>query len=324
MTKLFLFVLLWCLDSLSKVNGAVRTGDSSQWPENNIKLSPSGSLSELFAAGLRPYRFPRMENSQLEFKHSRIKFIQADSVALPSFATEWADVTVLDGGLLSSIVLKQFPMTLPACRAEMLRWIPFGTRPVRTSNDLDEFLKAVAKDYRGYNYGPQAIDHDFRLVWKDSKGLSYAVWLQQARLPETPLLVQMQVGWERPEIQERSLYNIPIPPPPGYENVDMTAPKDFGPDSPPEDPEVERVRKAGVMPDYSMLPKEKIRSGVLPPGHTAMPPLPPQRAAPIEPPVAKPAAEQPTAPSTAWLWLVGGLALAVLIFIANTLRKRRR
>lgn len=290
-------------------NGAERTADFSQWPDHTVKLSTSGSLRELFEAGLRPYRFPRLENSQLEFKHCRISFIQSDEILLPAFATEWADVTVLDGGLLGSIVLKQSPMTLSACRAEILRWIPLGTNPVRTTNDLEEFLEAVAKDYRGYNYGPQAIDHDFRLVWKDSGGLRFAVWLQQARLPETPLLLKMQVSWERPEIQERSLYAVPIPPPPGYENVDMTAPKDLGPDSPPEDPEVGRVRKAGVMPDYSMLPKEKIRSGVLPPGLTK---VTPQGVAPIITPA--PAEEHGS--STHWLvWTILIAAAAGLLYL---------
>ncbi len=296
--------LALCLASL----GDTRTGESAKWPEQTINLSASGELRELFVAGLRPYRFPRMENSQLEFKHKRISLIQSDGLRLPTFQTEWADVSVLNEGLLSSIVLKQSPMSLAACRAEMLHWLPFGTNPARTANELDDFLSHVKKDYRGYNYGPKAISHDFRLVWKDSNGLRFAVWFQQALLPETPLLLQMQIGWDRPERQERSLYATPIPPPPGYENVDMTAPRDFGPDNPPEDPEIERVRKAGVMPDYSTLPKEKIRSGILPPGHTT---VPGQRTA------------APSSLFSTWIGWIGGLALALFVFIAHLFIRSR-
>jgi hypothetical protein len=48
----------------------------------------------------------------------------------------------------------------------------------------------------------------------------------------------------------------------------MTAPKDFGPDSEPI-PSME----GWMMPDYSNYPKMDIRSNIVPPGHTTMPPL---------------------------------------------------
>jgi hypothetical protein len=229
------------------------TNEMLNWPEKAVKLSGSGSLGELFDAGLRPYRFPRMEASQLEFKHLRISLVQADGIILPTFTTEWADVSVLHEGMISTMVMSQPPMNLAACRAEMLHWIPFGNNPKRTVAELDAFLKAVEDDYREYNVGPNAITHDFRLAWKDAAGLKYVVWLQPALQPEKPLRVQMQVAWPRSERQKRTLYESPIPPPPGYEHVDMTAPKDFGPDSSPVDPEVERVMKEGRMPDYSQL-----------------------------------------------------------------------
>ena len=314
-----LLLSTFCTDLI----GAVESTVWSQWPEQKVRLSPEGSLRELFAAGLRPYRFPRMENSQLEFKHSRVTFIQSDGIELPTFDTEWADVSVLDGGFISSIVLKQRPETLPTCRAEMLKWLPFGSNPKRTITELDEFLKAVAKDYRGYNYGPNAVDHDFRLIWMDSNGLRFTVWLQQARLPKTPLLVQMQVGWKRPEIQERHLYTVPIPPPAGYDDVDMTAPKDFGPDNPPPDPEVERVMKAGVMPDYSTLPKDRIRSSEAPSGRATMPLLPSEGKIPNEAPGAGPLLESSKATSITWLWWMGGIALVISIWVVVSRRNSR-
>lgn len=51
--------------------------------------------------------------------------------------------------------------------------------------------------------------------------------------------------------------------------------------------------------------------------------LPPQPAAPSEPPVLVSQPEIAGDASTAWKWLAGFIALAFIVFIANTIRKRR-
>ena len=294
--------------SFESAQAAIRTGNQAGWSRDELRLTKEGLLGDLFDSGLRPYRFPRMETSSLEFKHSVTFVSQSDGIKLPRFFTETADISVLKGGLLGYVTLKQPPMKLAECRNEMLHWIQFGVNPKRTEIELDLFLKSVESDFRGYNYGPGSIDHDFRLSWRDANNISYVVWFQQARLPGTPLAIYMSISWNRTPIQSSASYDIPIPPPPGYENVDMTAPKDFGPDNPPEDPEIERVRKAGRIPDYSTLPKEKIRSGILPPGHTT---VPGQRTA------------APIASFSTWIVWIGGLALALFCFIAYALLKKR-
>lgn len=311
-------ILTALIIGIHAVSGATRTGNKSEWPVVQLRPTPNANLSLLFDSGIRPYRFPRMENYALEAKHIRVVLIQSSEVHLPEFGAEMLDIDVKANSLLSSIVLKNSPTTLPESRKEMLPWVKHGTDPERTEIDLDSFLNAVEKDYRGYNYGPNAIDHNFSIAWKDENAVKYVVWFQQARHPVTPLALHMGITFPLTPIQASTSYNIPIPPPPGYENVDMTAPKDFGPDNPPDDPEIERVRKAGVMPDYSMLPKEKIQAGEPPPSQTTMAPL-----SPAQSPVLKPAPEQPSTSSSAWLWWLGALALAVLSFFANVLRKRR-
>lgn len=304
-------------------HGATRTGNHDAWPVYEIRPRADANLKDIFDAGLRPYRFPSLEKTLLECKHFRARIVQPGGTSLPEFPAELARIDVEAQGFIAEIEFANVPMTLSESKQEMLKWIRFGTRPARTGADLESFLAAVKLDYRGYNFGPSAVDHDFSINWEDENRVVYGVWFQQARHPVTPLAVRMKIGFPLTPIQAGTSYDIPIPPPPGYENVDMTAPRDFGPDSPPEDPEVERVRKAGVMPDYSMLPKEKIRSGILPPGHTTMPPLPPQRTTP-EPPVTIPKPPPPPASSAAWMWWFGGLVLAVLAFIVSALRKRRR
>jgi hypothetical protein len=289
--------------------GATRTADRSDWAAVEIRLTANETLKDLFDAGLRPYRFPTFETTLLEAKHLRVRLDQADGVALPEFQAELANIEVKADWLIAELELANAPMTISEARTEMLRWIQFGTMPKRSEAELDSFLAAVAANYIDYNYGPNAIRHDFRIYWSDVKNVTYVVWFQQARHPATPLAVHMKIRFPLTPAQARKSFDIPIPPPPGYENVDMTAPKDFGPDSPPEDPEIERVRRAGVMPDYSGLPEKRIRSGALPRGHMEQ--------------AVEAAAARPSRVSSAVWWLVG-MATVVIAMGAYASRKGKK
>jgi hypothetical protein len=289
--------------------GATRTADRSHWQVVEIRLTANETLRDLFDAGLRPYRFPTLEKTLLEAKHLRVRLVQADGVALPEFQAELAGIEVKADWLIAELEMANAPMTISEARTEMLRWIQFGTMPKRSEAELDSFLAAVAANYIDYNYGPNAIDHDFRIYWSDVKNITYVVWFQQARHPATPLAVHMKIRLPLTPAQARKSFDVPIPPPPGYENVDMTAPRDFGPDSPPEDPEIERVRRAGVMPDYSVLPEKRIRSGVLPPGH-------------MEQAVEAAAARPSSASWSVWWFVV--IATAVIAIGAYAFRKREK
>lgn len=267
--------------------GATRTADKNHWPVFEIRPAENGTLKDLFVAGLRPYRFPALEKTLLETKHLKVKLLQANGVPLPEFHAELARIDVEANWLLAELEFANAPMTVFEARKEMLRWIQFGTKPKRTIAELDSFLAAVAADYRGYNYGPNAIDHNFSINWEDVNHVIYGVWFQQARHPETPLAVRLKVSFPLSPIQAGTSFDIPIPPPPGYEHVDMTAPKDFGPDSPPDEPEIGRVQKAGVMPDV-------------------------------------PATTQRPSSQDRWLWWLIGLAIVTVVFIAIVLKERRR
>jgi hypothetical protein len=289
--------------------GATRTADRSHWQVVEIRLTANETLRDLFDAGLRPYRFPTFETTLLEAKHLRVRLDQPDGVALPEFQAELARIEVKADWLIAELEMANAPMTISEARTEMLRWIQFGTIPKRSETELDSFLAAVAANYIDYNYGPNAIRHNFRIYWSDVKNITYVVWFQQARHPATPLAVRMKIRFPLTPAQAGKSFDIPIPPPPGYESVDLTAPKDFGPDSPPEDPEIERVRRAGVMPDYSGLPEKRIRSGVLPPGH-------------MEQAVVAAAARPSSASWSVWWFVVIGTA--VIAIGAYAFRKRER
>ena len=60
-----------------------------------------------------------------------------------------------------------------------------------------------------------------------------AVWLHKAVSEETPLRLYFKASRSsnRPQKDLGTYSPDPIPPPPGYENVSMEAPRNFGPDS---------------------------------------------------------------------------------------------
>jgi hypothetical protein len=246
MSRGSLFLLLGLLQLGARA--AVRTGESSNWPAHEIKVAKQLLLKDLFDAGLRLYRFPGLESSLLEQKHLKMAVVQSDGQRLPLFIAERLNTSVCLGGLVFDLELEQAPMTLAQTRVEMLRWIGFGKLPERTEADLDVFLKEVAQDFREYNAGPKNIGKDFALAWVDQHNTRYVVWCQSARHPITPLSVHLAIRFPLTN-RESASYTTPIPPPPGYENFDMTAPRDFGPDSAPPNPELDRVMTAGVMPD---------------------------------------------------------------------------
>jgi len=272
MNKLpFLVILIFFLCGLVSQTSRADEPERSSWPVREIRLSPQGTLKDLFDSGLSPFRFPRLETGLLESKHIRAIIVQPDGTKLPEYEAETIDIRVVSNGLLADIELQNQTRTLEDARREMLRWMHLGNMPKRTEAELDFFLKAVSNDYMNYDDLGKGTTHDFSIHWIDESKIRYVVWFQKGRNPSKPLCVSMKIGFPRTPREASSHYSEPVPPPPGYEDTDMTAPKDFGPDSPPRDPEVDRVIKEGVMPDYSNLPKKRIRSKILPPGNRAVP-----------------------------------------------------
>lgn len=293
---------------------ATRSADKSDWPRIEIRLSPEGTLKDLFDSGLRPFRFPSAENSLLEVKHIRAVVVQPDGFKLPEYEAETIDIGVSRDWRIGQMEFRKAASNPEECRDEMMRWIHLGQRPRRTEKELDEYLAAAKADPMNFSDLGKGFAHKFNISWRDKYQIEYNVWFLNCANAEKPFVVAMTIGF--PSRPRTEFYSSPIPPPPGYEHVDMTAPKDYGPDSEPI-PSMEGWK----MPDYSNLPRMDIQSKVLPPGHTTIPPLEAPRRSPT--PVVTPPAIS-VSWFCVWFWMLGVLGMLIVALIVHAVRKRRR
>lgn len=229
MTKYIIFHTLLLGIICNIVRAEADAGSDNNWSRFNIRLSSEANLKDIFDSGLRPYRFPSLETTMLEAKHVYANFILKDGSKLPEYKATTLTIGVRNHGLLSYIELQSPRKSLEESKVEMMRWINFGTHPVRTENDLDQFIHEVKNDPIMYNKTGGGFTDYFRIRWKDENGFWYNVWFHQIANVEKPLAVFMKITFPRPP-SPNSFYNEPIPPPPGYENEDMSAPNNFGPD----------------------------------------------------------------------------------------------
>ena len=267
--------------------------DRANWPHVEVKLSSHTALKDLFDAGLRPYRFPQLETNLLECKHLYITFIQSDGKRLPSYEAELAQIHVLADGRVTTIELRNHRLTVADARAEMRRWLSLGTMPPRDARQLDHFFEKVEANYTGYDNPGSDDDDRFGVRWKDQDDVAYSLGFLKAMNQLHPVSVAMTIGMPRPPgIMQFS--KVPIPPPPGYEDANMQAPKDFGPDSPISEAEEKAIADARTTPKYIQSGSEKPRP-------------PPTRVSPAQ---IEDAAEK----TPSWVWIAGALGSIGLIW----------
>ena len=293
--------------------GATRSADKSDWPRIEIRLSPEGTLKDLFDSGLRPFRHPSLENSSLQVKHIKAIVVQPNGFKLPEYLAETIDISMRSDGTLGQMEFRKAASTPEECRAEMMRWIHLGQRPKRTEKELDVYLAAAKADPMNFSDLGKGFTHNFSISWRDENQIGYVLWFLNCANAEKPFAVSMTIGF--PDRPRTSYYSSPIPPPPGYEHVDMTAPKDFGPDSEPI-PSMEGLK----MPDTKQ-PYTHIRSKVIPPGHTSVPPLAEPRRSPttvvLPPVISKPS-------FSIFFWILGLLGILIAALVVHSVRKSRR
>lgn len=315
MTKRILMLFFGVFFGISlSAKGATRSAEKSDWPRIEIRLSPEGTLKDLFDSGLRPFRHPSLENSSLQVKHIKAIVVQPNGFKLPEYLAETIDISVYGDGTLGQMEFRKAASTPEECRAEMMRWIQLSQRPKRTENELDEYLAAAKADPMNFSDLGKGFTHNFNISWRDEHQIRYTFWFLNCANAEKPFAVSMTIGF--PIRPRPSFYSSPIPPPPGYEHVDMTAPKDFGPDSEPI-PSMDGWK----MPDYSNYPKMDIRSKIVPPGHTTMPPLAEPRRSPTSV-VLPPAKSKPS--SSVLFWILGLLGILIAALVVHTVRKLHR
>lgn len=200
----------------------------------SLRVTTPGTLKDIFDAGMRPYRHPSLERTTLQVKHLRMTLTQSDGTPLPEHESQVVDICPQGNGLLRYVELNSGVKSLAECRAEMLKWLPYG-QPRRTEAEVDVFLAAVKADHRHYDEVGKGVRDNCRTRWTDSSGIGYTVWFQKGFDPAKPLALYVHVRWPRTPLERRTFYREPIPPPPGYEHVSMQAGKDFGPDSAADD-----------------------------------------------------------------------------------------
>lgn len=129
-------------------------------------------------------------------------------------------------------------LTVEEAREEMLKWLPYETNK-RTEKDLDDYLAAVKADYLDFDDPYRGIPHGCGISWNEpgfktlGGGPRCGFGFRKTASPTHPLRLHFGFRWglNRPSKDRGSYRPHPIKPPLGYEDVDMTAPEKFGPDS---------------------------------------------------------------------------------------------
>lgn len=214
--------------------------EPSDWPHHTIKFPSEGTLKDIFDAGIRPYRFPSLERTALGFKHVNVSFEMKTRELLPEVPVEWADLDILKEGLISSIEMTSPNLSPQQAELAMIPYLKYGKR---TNEQLKSFLSAAGDDPRGYDDPYKGDSSRFRIVWNDVSGPNYVAFFKSTFDDLKPVSIALKISFFpiRTPLQQRSFYDVPIPPPPGYEHVSMEAPRNFGPDS-----AVEIARSKGI------------------------------------------------------------------------------
>jgi hypothetical protein len=251
MKKLIIFLSFW-IGFMQVVRCEVDISyEPSDWPQHTLKFSSEGTLKDVFDAGLRPYRYPSLENSSLGFKHLRITMELKTGKRLPEIVAERGSISPLSGGLLSDFEMTSPNLSVDEAESLMGKFLFLGSR---NQIDLKEFLAHAASDPTDYDDPYKGKPDKFGISWEDDNGPKYAVFFKKTFDASKPVSFALNARWTTNHRTMRELsafYKTPIPPPPGYENVSMEAPRNFGPDS-----AVEIARSKGLPITGDRTPEE--------------------------------------------------------------------
>jgi len=211
--------------------------DPEKWPEVDMKLSTSATLKDVFDSGLRPYRHPGLETSLLEVKHFNLRITLGSARKLPPVQVELMNLTPYRDGEIATIEGFTPRLTIDQARAQLKMWLPYGENG-RSLADLDSLLGEASKDPMDFDDPYRGVSHGSSMTWKEpgwkerGGGAQVVTWLRKTTSPDEPVRLYFKLSWSsnRP-LKDRQFYKTPIPPPPGYESVPMSAPEKFGPDS---------------------------------------------------------------------------------------------
>lgn len=164
-------------------------------PRNyTIEFSDEGTLTDIYNAGLRPYRFPGLERTTLEFKNCITSFVLDDGKKTPPLPTELADIAVLEGGLLATINIRSISLSLPDARKLIGEFLPLGSK---SESQLDQLLEAVADNYMTYSDPPSKHSDGFNLSWPVVKGPKYNLKIYPTYNKDRPISLALNINWSQ-------------------------------------------------------------------------------------------------------------------------------
>jgi hypothetical protein len=236
-------IAIFSLESvLSKdLVGRPRPESSEEWPQVILNLSEQGNLLEIFDSGLRPYRFPSLENGVLEAKHFWISVQIAGSEKLPKIPVDYATIKVYDTGDLGRLEFATPKLSEELARELYSPWLRYANR---SHEELEFFLEEIKKEPQFWKTESEEelVQSGCPINWNATKNssenykLPAFVYFDSTMDIAKPLRIRLGFSWagNHPLNGARN-YRKPIPPPLGYEGVSMEAPKNYGPDSPTQD-----------------------------------------------------------------------------------------
>jgi len=233
------FILLFRAAGQESSRGFDAGSFTDKWELHVVKLDRIPTLKELFDSGLRPYRFPSLERSLLEVKHKRLKVELESIAALPEIKASWLHVFVFDDGTLANLECATPPLSIDDSRIEIDRLSRIAEIP---REELEDYFNNVRRDPVNFDDpfqsgGRFAINLNVSKIHAADGGPLCSAWFRKTFNPSKPLAIYYKISWgySRPAKDAR-LYKVQIPAPPGYENVSLDAPPNFGPDVESPDP----------------------------------------------------------------------------------------
>jgi len=279
-----------------------------RWDNYIVEFSDEGSLKDLFDSGLRPYRFPALEKTSVEVGRKRISFVIERGLNTPELPMEYLNAEVLSSGKLSYVRARSIKLELEEAKKLMN---DFSHLVEFSSKEMNEYLGEVEKEPLTSNISGSPKKFGFTI--ERVNGPRYRVYFVRTFDKSRPLAIRYYISWSslRKPRERIQFYNVPIPPPEGYEDANMTAPDEFGPMS---SYEVVKLDKNGA-PSKSRPHDKKVP--IKGRDYTPDIPKPKKKRVDLTPKVS-PVSE----PSNSWhLWVLASLFLGVLLYLIKINRR---
>lgn len=202
-----------------------------EWPAIRLQLSEEILVDDLFEAGLRPFHRPYRERTSIHVKHVRLTVVDRDGTEFPEIAVDVMRISVQEPHLIQRAEIWTPPLTINEARTEMQKWLPMMDKG---EGDLERFLAAVESDWLNFDTKVGTVETlEFGDHWNNEDRFQTSISFLKSWQWQAPLRMNLILSASLMESRRRnrSYYETPIPPPAGFEHVDMTAPENWDADN---------------------------------------------------------------------------------------------